>query len=201
MPGDAHSGCATLSVKRRAMCGRNALVRWMAMRRTLFVFARDDIPMIQSAVSTPLAAVLRRRLLSLLERNSIEPPVAEDLPDWLHATEERVEQSLRRRGSATGPELRSDEPNLHATIPARTRSEQSQGLTSPLLTLMSAQGLIVRSTPIGAWTTRTHRWEPSSAWWPRGIPHIDPTDARTALARRWLERFGSRLDADTTRRY
>ncbi|MFI6078411.1 winged helix DNA-binding domain-containing protein [Actinoplanes sp. NPDC051343] len=173
-----------------AMYERRGLVRWMAMRRTLFVFAREDIPMIQSAVSTPLAATLRRRLLTLLERNGIEPPVNEDLPGWLRATEMRVEQALKRRARATGVELRADEPNLRATIPARTRSEQRQGLTSPLLTLMSAEGRIVRSAPVGAWTTRNHRWEPVSAWRPGGIPSIDPPAAQASLARRWLERFG-----------
>jgi hypothetical protein len=81
-----------------AMYEQRTLVRWMAMRRTLFVFARDDIPMIQSAVSTPLAATLRRRLLTLLERNGVEPPVDEELPDWLRATETRVEQAIERRG-------------------------------------------------------------------------------------------------------
>jgi hypothetical protein len=173
-----------------AMYEQRVLVRWLAMRRTLFVFAREDIPIIHSAVSTPLAASLRRRLLNLLERNGIDPPVPDDLPGWLQATEQRVEQALQRQGSATGAELRADEPNLRATIAARTRSEQPQGLTSPVLTLMSAQGRIVRSTPVGAWTTRNHRWEPVSAWWPQGIPPIDPADAQAALARRWLERFG-----------
>ena len=186
----ARSHSATLSDVHTAMYGQRVLVRWMAMRRTLFIFARDDIPMIQSAVSTPLAAALRRRLLNLVERNGINPPVVEDLPQWLQVTEREVELALQRRGSATGSELRNDVPNLRASIPARTRSEQPQALTSPLLTLMSAEGRIVRSTPVGAWTTRNHRWEPASVWWPHGIPPIDPADAQTSLARRWLRRFG-----------
>lgn len=160
------------------------------MRRTLFVFAREDVAMIQSAVSTPLAAVLRRRLLSLVERNGIDPPVTGDLPGWLQATEARVEKALQRLGTATGVELRTAELSLRATIAARTRSEQPQGLTSPLLTLMSAEGRIVRSTPVVAWTTRHHRWEHVSAWWPDGLPHLDPAQAQAALARRWLQRFG-----------
>src|SRR5690349_8645643 len=99
-----------------AMYEQRALVRWLAMRRTLFVFAREDIPIIQSAVSTPLAASLRRRLLNLLERNGIDPAVPDDLPGWLQATEQRVEQALQRRGPAPGADLRPAEPNLPATI-------------------------------------------------------------------------------------
>ncbi|MCY1143695.1 winged helix DNA-binding domain-containing protein [Actinoplanes sp. Pm04-4] len=185
----ARSRTTNLADVHEAMYGQRALVRWMAMRRTLFVFAREDIPMIQAAVSTPLAATLRRRLLSLIDRNGIEPPVTGDLSGWLRSTEARVELALRRH-SATGAELRAAEPSLRGVIAARTRSEQPQGLTSPLLTLMSAEGRLVRGTPAGAWTTRHHRWEHVTAWWPDGLPHNDPTQAQTSLARRWLQRFG-----------
>ncbi|XVV15081.1 winged helix DNA-binding domain-containing protein [Actinoplanes sp. CA-131856] len=185
----ARSRTTNLADIHEAMYGQRALVRWMAMRRTLFVFAREDIAMIQAAVSEPLAATLRRRLLSLIDRNGIEPPVVGDLPGWLRSTEAKVELALRHR-SATGAELRAAEPRLRAVIAARTRSEQPQGLTSPLLTLMSAEGRIVRGTPVGAWTTRHHRWEHVSAWWPEGLPRDDPGQAQAALARRWLQRFG-----------
>jgi hypothetical protein len=185
----ARSRPTSLADIHEAMYGQRALVRWTAMRRTLFVFAREDIAMIQAAVSTPLAATLRRRLLSLIDRNGIEPPVTGDLPGWPRSTEARVELAVRQR-SATGAELRVAEPSLRAVIAARTRSEQPQGLTSPLLTLMSAEGRIVRGTPVGTWTTRHHRWEHVSAWWPDGVPQDDPPQARTSLARRWLQRFG-----------
>ena len=51
---------STLTDVADALYQRRSLVRWMAMRRTLFVFSREDIPMVQGAVSTPLAAMLRR---------------------------------------------------------------------------------------------------------------------------------------------
>lgn len=60
---------------------------------------------------------------------------------------------------------------------------------------MSADGRIVRVAATGAWTSRHHRWEPISRWWPQGIPSIDPAQAQQDLARRWLERFGpARID-------
>ena len=55
----ARSGASQLADVAQAMYDRHSLLRWMAMRRTLFVFPREDTPMIQAAVSTPLAAVLR----------------------------------------------------------------------------------------------------------------------------------------------
>ena len=63
------------------MYERRSLVRWMAMRRTLFLLPRPDVPVVQAAVSTPLAAMLRRRLISQLKRNGTEPPVDGDIGD------------------------------------------------------------------------------------------------------------------------
>lgn len=186
----ARSRAATFSEVSEAMYRRRVLVRWMAMRRTLFVFACEDIPMVQAAVSTPVAATLRHQLLNRLHRNRIDPPVTGDLPGWLAAVEDRVERTLARLGSATGAELRAEEPALQAVIPGRAKSETAQRLTSPLLTLMGTQGRLVRGAPVGAWTTRHHRWEPVAAWWPGGLPQLDSAQAQACLARRWLQRFG-----------
>ena len=186
----ARSATTTIAGVADAMYRRRTLVRWMAMRRTLFVLPRTDVPMVQAAVSTPLAATLRRRLLSRLDRDGTEPPVAGDLDRWLSALEARVDDALRDRGSATGAELGADVPALRTAIPARAASERPQPLTSPLLTVMSAQGRLVRSTPTGAWTSRHHRWEPIDRWWPHGLPGIGTETAERALAERWLARFG-----------
>jgi hypothetical protein len=79
----ARSARSTLADVSAAMYERRALVRWMAMQRTLFVLPRTDVPVVQAAVSTPLAAVLRQRLISQLKRNGTEPPVSGDLETWL----------------------------------------------------------------------------------------------------------------------
>jgi hypothetical protein len=65
----ARSAVSTLADVADALYERRSLVRWMAMRRTLFVFPREDIPTVQAAVSTPLAAMLRRRLIRQLQRS------------------------------------------------------------------------------------------------------------------------------------
>ena len=95
----ARSAGSTLADVSDAMYERRSLVRWMAMRRTLFLLPRTDVPVVQAAVSTPLAAMLRRRLISQLKRNGTEPPVDGDIGRWLADLEERVEQALRARGS------------------------------------------------------------------------------------------------------
>ena len=186
----ARSAASTLSDVADAMYARRTLVRWLAMRRTLFVFAREDIPMVQAAISTPLADRLHRALVSRLLRKGSEPPIDGDVGRWITDLEDRVEAALVRRGSASGAQLASDEPALATQILVRAPSDQPQNLTSSLLALMSADGRIVRGIPTGAWTTRHHRWEPISRWWEEGLPSIDPAQAQREIARRWLERFG-----------
>jgi hypothetical protein len=186
----ARSSVATLADVARALYERRSMVRWMAMRRTLFVFPREDIPLVQAAVSTPLAATLRKRLISTLERNGAEPPIVGDTAGWLDALASHVEQALRTRGEATGTELSTDVPLLRTSIPVRAPSDRPQNVTTSLLTWMSAEGRLVRGTPTGAWTNRQHRWEPVSRWWPEGLPDVDPDQAREMLVLRWLTRFG-----------
>ena len=186
----ARSASSTLSDVARAMYERRELVRWMAMRRTLFVFAREDVPLVQAAVSTPLAAALRRRLLSRLARNATVPAVTGDAGRWLSRLERRVERELADRESATGRQLADAVPELRTLILPRAPSERPQNVTSPALTMMSAEGRIVRGTPTGAWTSRHHRWEPVSRWWADGLAVTDTPEAQAQLARRWLERFG-----------
>ena len=186
----ARSAGSTLADVSEAMYERRSLVRWMAMRRTLFLLPRGDVPVVQAAVSAPLAATLRRRLISLLERNGSEPPIEGDVGHWLAALEVRVEAALRGRGTATGAQLSADEPALRTVIPVRAPSDVRQTVTSPLLTVMSTEGRLVRSTPTGSWTSRHHRWEPVEHWWPDGLPQLDEEESQRVLARRWLARFG-----------
>ncbi len=186
----ARSSASTLADVSAAMYERRTLVRWMAMRRTLFLLPRPDVPVVQAAISTPLTAVLRRRLVSQLKRNGTDPPVDSDLEAWLFSLQGQVEQALRARGSATGAELAADVPALRTYIPPRAASDRPQNVTSALLTMMSAQGRIIRGTPTGPWTSRHHRWEPVEHWWPDGLPELAADDSQRELARRWLTRFG-----------
>ena len=186
----ARSTRSTLADVSEAMYERRSLVRWMAMRRTLFLLRREDVPLMQAAISTPLAATLRKRLVSQLERNGSEPPIKGDVGRWLNRLEDRVERTLETYGTATGAQLSAAEPALRTAIPPRAASERPTNVTSSLLTLMSAQGRIVRATPTGPWTSRHHRWEPIRRWWPDGLPPLDEADSQRDLAGRWLQRFG-----------
>jgi Winged helix DNA-binding domain len=112
--------------RRDALYARCSLVRWMAMRRTLFVFEREDLPTVQAAVSTPVAAVLRRRLIGRLQRNET---------DTLRSTETSAAGWLSLR---IAPKLRSSgaEPRPARSLPMTNRrsepaSSRELGLIGP----------------------------------------------------------------------
>jgi hypothetical protein len=128
----ARSSASTLADVSAAMYERRTLVRWMAMRRTLFLLPRADVPVMQAAISTPLAAVLRRRLLSQLKRNGTEPPVDGDLETWLSSLQGRVEHALRARGGATGSELAADVSALRTGAAGGAISAQPAPATSSI---------------------------------------------------------------------
>jgi len=186
----ARSRTSTIDDIADAMYVRRSMVRWMAMRRTLFVFPASDIADIQSAVSTPLAATLRRQLLSRIRRNGSEPAIEGDPAVWLDDVEKQTLAALVDAGSATGAQLAARVPGLTTVIVPGSPSEVRQKVTSPLLTAMSADGLLVRGKPTGAWTSRGHRWEPLTAWWPHGLETTSETDAQSTVARRYLEQYG-----------
>lgn len=186
----ARSSTSTLADVAHSLYGTRSLVRWLAMRRTLFVLARDDVPLVHAAVGTTLARTLRTQLINRLNRASADPPLTEDVPLWLADVGDAAVNALRHRGAATGAQLAADEPRLRTRIQLRSASESSQNLTTMLLTLLGADARIVRGDPTGAWTSRLHRWEPIEHRWPGGLPQIDQNVARRALAARWLERFG-----------
>jgi hypothetical protein len=160
----ARSSASTLADVSAAMYERRTLVRWMAMRRTLFLLPRADVPVVQATISTPLAAVLRRRLLSQLKRNGTEPPVDGDLETWLSSLQGRVEHALRARGGATGNELAADVPALRTGAAGGAISAQPAPATSsitPAARLSLLRSVSGRYSPDGPVRRCRWRWQRS----------------------------------------
>ncbi|WP_072805654.1 winged helix DNA-binding domain-containing protein [Rhodococcoides yunnanense] len=176
---------------RAAMYDRRSLVRLMAMRRTLFVLAHDDVPVVHAAASLGVARTMRARLIKEVSTLPTEP-VLDDVHSWLAEVEKETEARLRSVGSATGAELSAAVPLLKtAILPTTDKAyDVRRYVTSQVLVMMAAEGKMIRVEPRGAWTSRRHAWAPIQEWWPDGIPQVDEADARRELAHRWLEVFG-----------
>jgi hypothetical protein len=172
-----------------ALYEERSLVRMLGMRRTVFVVPADLVPVIQAACTDQIADRLRRQLAQVVQ----EAGVAPDAATWLKEVGEGTVRLLTARGSATGAELARDEPRLRTQIVAAADNPYggAVNLTTRLLTVLSAEGLIVRGRPRGGWTSSQFTWSvaPERTDLPAGV-------ARAALARGWLTAFGPAQPAD-----
>jgi hypothetical protein len=173
----------------RALYEERSLVRMLGMRRTVFVVPADLVPVIQAACTDQIAERLRRQLAQVVQAAGIAP----DAATWLKEVGEGTLRVLTARGSATGAELARDEPRLRTQIVAAADNPYggAVNLTTRLLTVLSAEGLIVRGRPRGGWTSSQFTWSaaPERTDLPAGV-------ARAALARAWLTAFGPARPAD-----
>jgi len=184
----ARAGAAREDVE-HALYTERSLVRMLGMRRTVFVVPAGLAPVIQAACTDQIAERMRRDLARRVEESGI----AADGGSWLKEVGEATVQALAARGTATGAELARDEPRLRAQLVYA--ADKSYGgpvnVTTRLLTLLSAEGLIVRGRPRGGWTSSQFTWYPAG-----DQPRPTAAAARAELARRWLHAFGPAAHAD-----
>jgi hypothetical protein len=172
-----------------ALYEERSLVRMLGMRRTVFVVPTALMPVIQSACTDQIAGRLRRQLTQVVAAAGI----AADAATWLKEVGEATVRVLAARGSATGAELAKDEPRLRTQIIAAADNPYggAVNLTSRLLTLLSAEGLIVRGRPRGGWTSTQFTWSAAPE-----RTDLSAAAARAELARRWLSAFGPAFVSD-----
>jgi hypothetical protein len=178
----------SLAQVEQALYAEGVLVRMLGMRRTVFVVPADLGPVIQSACTDQVAARLRRALIQVVE----EAGIAVDGDGWLRDVSRSVLAALTARGSGTGAELARDEPRLRTRIiVAEGKSYGGEAsLTSRILNLISAEGLIVRGRPRGGWTSTQYEWVPAATWLQTHVEPLPAGAARVDLAQRWLRAFG-----------
>ncbi len=199
-PSSVHIALATrldfpaVSTVEDALYERRTLIRMLAMRRTMFVLPVELAAMVQAAATNTIAERQRRVLLTHLGQGG-------DYDDaWLAEVEKATVEALAVRGSATAAQLSADEPRLRTQL-LMAEGKKYEGLaniTTRVLTVLSAQGHIVRGRPRGSWISSQYTWWPIEAWVPGGLLDIDPVQARVELARRWLAAYGPATVADLT---
>lgn len=182
----------------KAMYHDRSLVRMLAMRRTLFVVPTELAPVVHSAASVDVAARIRKRLVKELSVAPTDPELPLDVERWLREAEAGVARVVAELGVASGAQIGAAEPRLRTAILPRTdkRYDVRRTVTTNVLTLMAAEGRLVRREPLGPWTSRQHTWESATAWWPEGIPEVPAAEARARLAEAYLRRFGPATEAD-----
>ena len=173
-----------------ALYEERALVRMLAMRRTLWVVPDELVPVVDAACTRTVAARERRRLEQFVAQSG----VADEPAGWVDRVATAALDALAARGEAFTSDLTRDDPllatKLRLGIGSRWEAEVSAA--SRILPLLAAEGAIVRGRPRGSWTQGQYRW---------ALACDDPEDVDTATAQaellnRWLHPFGPATEVD-----
>jgi hypothetical protein len=178
----------------RALYVDRSLVKHMAMRRTLWVLPRHALASAQAGASLRVADRERRRLVADVERAGLY----RDGAGWLAAAQERVLTVLSDGREASWTDLRAAVPLLEGSITyGEGKSWGGQAPVGPrVLTVLSAEGRILRATNDGAWTAARHRWTSTASWLGEGIPLRTEAEGLADLVEGWLRAFGPGTAAD-----
>jgi hypothetical protein len=164
------------------------VLRFLAMRRTLFLVPMEDVPIVHAAASHAIGEAERRRTIAMLTAAGIGPDPAALLAEL----EEVGLAAVRAAGEATTAEIGALDPRLsqRMTVSRGKAYEGSISVASKVIFHLALDGRIARGRPRGTWIGSQFRWSPIERWLPDGIRPMHEVDARAALARRWLRAFG-----------
>lgn len=170
----------------KTLYGDRRLVRHHAMRRTLWVATPEVVRLMHAAATRRLVGPEHRRTTRLLAENGVADPDA-----WLADARERILAALHEHGPMNTRELGRRVPALGQKLqlaPGKKYAATVSAHTRVLLQL-GFEGKIVRTRP-ASWISGAYTWAAMDDWLEGGIGDLDEREAATALAGRWLARFG-----------
>jgi hypothetical protein len=170
-----------------ALYDDRSLIKHMAMRRTLFVVDRDDLPDVQSAASDRVAGSEARKMIRMIEKDGIAP----DGNRWLEQAKSLVMAALDGGREATSAELRDELEMLQGTVSYGSgRWAADLPIAPRILTILSAEGRVVRATNRGDWAASRPRWTLMDSWLGQPFRPSTPADGHRGMVERWLRAFG-----------
>jgi hypothetical protein len=172
-----------------ALESERSLVRVLAMRQTLHLVHRDDLPEVLSVYIERLGPPRRKTAQEFLVAASL---CGEDSASALFDKIcQRVLTALADK-DLLSTELAEQVPELRGKM-THNAGKAYGGTTTiggRLLDMMGAQGLIVRARTKGGWRSSTCSWARMESWAPLPRPLPASSEARAALLRRYLASFG-----------
>ena len=178
----------------RLLYEERALVKQLAMRRTLFVFPGDLLPAAWGSASARVATQLRARLVKEVQAAGI----ATDGSAWLEAARAAVLARLAADGELSAQELREQVPELSGRLDMAVG--KSYGANVPIaprvLTQLAVESDIVRGRNGGHWRTSRPMWTLMRDWLGEEPVPLKADEGYATLVARWLATFGPGTAAD-----
>lgn len=174
-----------------AMYDERSVLKVMAMRRTLWVVDRELAPSVIGSAGRRVADTERKRLLK-------DAAASDTLDDgWIDAAETAIETILSDRELSTR-ELRDALPEHGGTVVAAggTKWQVNTPIVARLMTVLAADGTVVRARNGGHWRLSRPRFTSMVNWLGEPLASTDPHDGYVEVIRSWLRTFGPGTEAD-----
>jgi len=177
----------------QALNVERSVVRQLAMRRTLFVFPQDLLP----AAWGSAAARTAQSEMRTMHRVVVEAGFTDDPEAWWDDVSAQVLARVSEAGQVTAREVSTLVPALagRVTIGAG-RWTTSVPLGPRVVTLLGAEGRLVRSGNVGHWRLARPSWSVTDDVLPDVGAPLKADEGYAELVRRWLRTFGPGTEAD-----
>lgn len=179
----------------RVMYEDRSLVKQLAMRRTLFAAPRELLPALLGSSSARVALQQRNVIAKDLEKHGITP----DGAAWIARATAAVLDRLSDGSALSARQLREQLPELEGrTTPAPgAKSWDVPSTFAPrILTLLGAEGRLVRGANEGHWRTSRPTWTLMSTWLGEEPEPLEARAGYAELVRRYLASFGPAAEDD-----
>ena len=178
----------------RALYDERALVKQLAMRRTLFVFPRDLLPAAWGSASARVAGTLATRLAKEVENAGVAP----DGAAWLAAARSAVLGRLASGGEVDARTLRAELPEIAHRIDVAVGKAYGANvaLAPRVLTQLAVEAELARGRNGGHWRISRPQWTLMERWLGERPAPMEAHAGWAELTRRWLTTFGPGSAAD-----
>lgn len=170
------------------------VVKQLAMRRTLFAFPRELLPVALGSASARVAGQQRRLVAQDVQAHG----VAEDGAAWLEAARQAVLERLADGSALSARQLREELPELAGTTVADPSKRYGAAIQfgPRVLTVLHAEGLVTRGPNAGHWRTSRPTWTLTDRWLGEPLVGLPPREGYAVLVRHWLRTFGPGTEVD-----
>ncbi len=167
--------------------GDRSLLRFHAMRRTVWVSTPSLVEAMNASSTRKIAENERRLLLKYLANtDGVSDPAVE--LDRLYAL---VVHAVASAGSITTRELGKTYPELTKKITIGFgKGTIDVGAHTRAASLAGFEGRLIRGRPTGTWVGSEYAWHCTDDWTDIDLDALDERDGMAMMARAYLSRFG-----------